>query len=635
MKRPVFIGLLLLLALAACHQPKAPEVHQGAEGPPPLPTPFPELVAVDSLTWELPDSAFVLLLPYFDTCRDAMLAPPTDDADTLLEEMHSMCLYNRHYAHLLLSELLYKNGYAQTNREELQQAADYYDSLTAGTGWADTRGVSQQDIFLAARAHYINGVGCYERDCIMQACQEYILALEIMEEYFDEKELVGKKARFMALAYTHLASLFSDQYLHEQAIYLGKEALVYYEKYDATPWHLSWMLCEIGSQYEMKGDLDSAICYYQKGEKILPDTNNLSFRDLASRLAFLSYVQGEGSVCSLRRLKSLLSQAESEKEYFARCLTIGRILFRENDFDSAWIYLNKIYHNASGVESKRQAAEWLVEICNVQGRTEDIHEYAHFLVPFANLNENQSHLKSQLTKTIHDYEREKLEIAHRKQLRKLGKFGGAALVALAIIALVFIVFHFVNKKRYKHLKKQNEEKERQLESERHAHKMKQAALAGRLKQRNEELRAHKEERENMRKTLEKHQRRSDWSSLGVFLEEDICKEIMNALHNKDIKREAKVGDHTEMKLSATQLSRLDVAVEKHFRGFTKMLTDMYPRISNDEIHQCQLYLLDVEDVQIAHLLFCDYSTVKKRSRKLKTAFKIEKELRLFIKGFVL
>ena len=90
-----------------------------------------------------------------------------------------------------------------------------------------------------------------------------------------------------------------------------------------------------------------------------------------------------------------------------------------------------------------------------------------------------------------------------------------------------------------------------------------------------------------------------------------------------------------MKLSATQLSRLDVAIEKHFPGFTKMLTDMYPRISNDEMHQCLLYLLDVEDVQIAHLLFCDYSTVKKRSRKLKTAFKIEKELRLFIKDLVL
>ena len=48
--------------------------------------------------------------------------------------------------------------------------------------------------------------GYYELDSIVEACEEYILALEIMEEHFDEKELVGKKARFMALTYTHLTS---------------------------------------------------------------------------------------------------------------------------------------------------------------------------------------------------------------------------------------------------------------------------------------------------------------------------------------------------------------------------------------------------------------------------------------------
>lgn len=48
--------------------------------------------------------------------------------------------------------------------------------------------------------------GYYELDSIVEACEEYILALEIMEEHFDEKELVGKKVRFMALTYTHLTS---------------------------------------------------------------------------------------------------------------------------------------------------------------------------------------------------------------------------------------------------------------------------------------------------------------------------------------------------------------------------------------------------------------------------------------------
>ena len=615
------IGSLLLVAIAACHPAKAPEPDADEHNPSmeeaaSTAMPSPELAVIDSLTWAQPDSAWVRLLAYLDdTCRGA-------DSD-------------RHFAHVLLAELLYKNDCAQTNREELQQAVDYYDSLTAGTGWADTRGVSQQDIFLAARAHYINGVGCYERDCIMQACQEYILALEIMEEYFDEKDLIGKKARFMALTYTHLASLFSDQYLHEQAIYFGKEALAYYEKYDATPWHKAWMLCIIGAHYNMVNALDSAESYYLKAASILDDTTLLMYRDVSTHLAYLSYKKDKDVQGSVNHLHRLLMDAESEKEYLARCLTIGEVFYHEKQLDSAHVYLSQVFHLSQNVETKKQAAEWLVEICEQQGRNGEIQDYARFLVPFANQNENQGHLKSQLANTLHDYERERLEIAHKKQLRKLSKYAGVALALLATLAAVFVAFHFAHKKRHKHLQSQKEAVEKQLETERYAHEIQKKALAGKLKKSNESLRSHLEEKENLRKAMETQQKQADWSNLDSFMDEDICKEIMDALQDKNIKRDAKNNDYLELKLSTVQLSRLSVAVEKHFHGFTKMLTDLFPRISGDEINQCQLYLLNLEDVKIAHLLSCDYSTVKKRSRKLKDAFHTEKTLRQFVRELVL
>lgn len=622
MKKHLFIGLILLLLVMASCTTTTREARRMVRRAEALPIPSPELEAIDSLMWQLPDTAFVRLLAYLD--------------DTLCK---ADC--DRHFAHVLLAELLYKNYYPQENREELLQAVDYFDSVMAGMRWADTRGADarvvslQRDIFIAARAHYINGIGHYETDSIMDACKEYIKAMEIMEEWFDGKDLTGNKARFMALAYTHLTRSFSDQYLHERSIYFGKKALEYYNKYDATAWHKAWILNEIGSHYDIMNHIDTAYYYYGKGLAVLEDTNNLTYRDIATRMAYLSYkIKGEAKT-PLNQMHNLLAQTESEKELLARYSIIGTIFYHEQQLDSAYYYLKEVFNHTESLGLKKQAAEWLMEICNVQDKKEEGSEYALFLAPFANLNENQSHVKSQLTKLHQDYIHDRLELRHRQQMRKFQKNAGITMAIFAAIALVFIVFNFINKERHKHLKRQNEEKERQMESERRAHKMKQAALAGRLKQRNEELRSHKEEKENIRKTLEKHQKRANWSSLGVFLNEDICKEIMNALHGKDIKREAKVGDHSEMKLSATQLSRLDVAVEKHFKGFIKMLTDMYPRISNDEIHQCLLYLLDVEDVQIAHLLFCDYSTVKKRSRKLQTAFKIEKELRLFIKDFVL
>ena len=146
--------------------------------------------------------------------------------------------YDRHYAHLLISELLYKNDYAQTNRDELQQAVVYFDSLVCeapplqrGAGkLKKPQSPNPTDptiVFLDARAHYINGVGYYEQGDVVNACAEYLKALEVMEERFDEKELVGHKARFMAYTYNRLMELFSAQFMMDPAIECGERALMF------------------------------------------------------------------------------------------------------------------------------------------------------------------------------------------------------------------------------------------------------------------------------------------------------------------------------------------------------------------------------------------------------------------------
>lgn len=159
MNKSIIHSIVLLLALfSACHRPL--KVVEPAE------MPSPELLTVDSLMWHQPDTALACLVSCFDAC-------------TTTE-------YNRHYANLLLSELLYKNDYSQTNRRELQQAVAYFDSLVGETppsppfkGVPARAGDSKTNLkhnlaFLAARAHYINGVGYYENDSAVQACTEHI-----------------------------------------------------------------------------------------------------------------------------------------------------------------------------------------------------------------------------------------------------------------------------------------------------------------------------------------------------------------------------------------------------------------------------------------------------------------------------
>ena len=171
MKRLLFIGFLFgMVLLSACTSTKAPgpavaEHGRSVEGP------SPKLSAIDSLMWQQPDSALAVMLEF----------AANSEVDSLGE-------FEGHYCQVLIAELLFKNDYAQSNRTEVLKAVDYFDSI--------------DNAFLAARAHYIKGVGYYERDSLIEACTEYLNTLRIMENHFGENELVGKKARFMALTYS-------------------------------------------------------------------------------------------------------------------------------------------------------------------------------------------------------------------------------------------------------------------------------------------------------------------------------------------------------------------------------------------------------------------------------------------------
>ena len=111
---------------------------------------------IDSLMWKEPDSALAVMMEF-------AASPKADSLD----------VFNGHYCQLLVSELLYKNDYGQSNRTELLQTVHYFDSLMQVPELVE--GPSRYvNVFLSARAHYMNGVGYYERDSVVAACGAYL-----------------------------------------------------------------------------------------------------------------------------------------------------------------------------------------------------------------------------------------------------------------------------------------------------------------------------------------------------------------------------------------------------------------------------------------------------------------------------
>lgn len=560
----IIIFLLLAFFWSACHHPAVKT---------PCPVQQQELSIVDSLMWTQPDSALTRLLSCYDTIKD------------------------RHYANLLLAELLYKNYYEQTNRAELLKAVAYYDSASCP--------------FLAARAHYINGVGYYEHDSVVPACEEYLKALEIMEEHFDKKELTEQKAKFLALTNTRLCGLFTAQYLHEQAIYFGKSSLPFYDRYNAEFGHVAWVLDNIGLHYQMIGRLDSASYYFEQALTKIPDTNNITYRDAATAQAMLSYHTGQNPhQAVLKQLHDLLVLSESDDEYLSRCLTIGNVFYIESQYDSAWKYLNTVFDESTKNGLKKQAADWLIDICRAQGKDNEILEYANFLTPFANQEENKSELKSKLTELYRIYIQNKLERQHYDKTKYILKRVTVVFMGLLLVMLALVFLYFKSKKRKHNL-------EILMEEERHSHRIQQAALGGRLKSINSALKELKETQETQPLTESLQQ---DFT--GDYSAESICQQIIKICNDKQnpIKSTVSVSAYAQIALNDKQKAQLREAALRHYGRLFENLKKQYPSLKEKDFMYCYLCLLGLNNVQISVLLQKSISTIWSRENHLQKIF---------------
>ena len=405
------VGLAMLVACskpAEVPEPAVAEPSRSVEGP------TQELTAIDSLMWHHPDSALSVMMEF--------AASP--EADSLNE-------FEGHYCQVLIAELLFKNYYAQSNRKDLKKAVGYFDSIDDG--------------FLAARAHYINGAGYYEHDSLIDACTEYLNALRTMESHFTESELVGKKARFMALTYNRLLELFSPQFMQEPAIYCGKQSLAYDKIAQASPKSMARTLLKIGTLYEELKEYDSAAYYHEKALEVLSDRNSwvyrdvLVYRDVVSGIALLKYTLYHDTVASLDSLKSMVAQAADEGERTTRYLTIGSIYHDMRQLDSAKVYLERVFAFEADADRMKLAAKALREIAMSEDDTLKASQYAQFLVEDLTTTAEKQMRVSQLNDLFQNYLQGKQEAVSLRERRKLVRTILAMLVPLVVIMAIVVV----------------------------------------------------------------------------------------------------------------------------------------------------------------------------------------------------
>ncbi len=606
MKAKLFVIGWFMLVLSACTSTKIPEPAEG---------PSLEFCAIDSLMWRHPDSALMRLLPWFDTCcRDAACHVSTATA------------YDRHYANLLLSELLYKNDYAQTNRTELQQAVSYFDSLVVNG--ADTRGVSLQTrprrdarrssaqniAFLDARAHYINGVGYYERDSLVPACAEYLKTLEMMESRFGEEELVGHKAKFMTYTYNRLGDMFSEQFMMEPAIFCYKNSLVFSHISPISPYSVSSAMYRIGKQFNKKKEIDSASYYYSQAIKNMPDTIAAFYRDIVSSQTLLSYQLTHQEEMSLQRLKQMAILADDNNEKLTRYLVIGYIYFEEREYDSAQLYLKSVFENMDDAISQMQAAEYLRILYDSLDEKKQSDFYIHFLAMHKPMEPETDAKISNLSELFKNYLDEKQNQQAEKEKHEERKQTIKKTIGILVPILLFIVIIFSLLIRSRHKKN--------LEAERQAHNIEKNAISGRLKKSNQELRELKGQiKQQENNTVQKTELQA-----ANFTDEPVCRLILERVKEGRFKSKVDYVYYKDYALDKEQIRSLCIAVDSHFRQFTTRLKKTYPTLTKSDLEYCCLYLLGLTDADVAALMQRAYSTISERNSKLRKIFGDENAL---------
>ena len=616
--------------LVACSQQTKVEVPEPVVAEPcrSVEGPTYELSQIDTLMWHHPDSAFAVLMEF--------AASPKAD---------SMDVFEGHYCQVLIAELLYKNDYGQSNREEVLKAVAYFDSLNfilndtptpkSLIAGADPLSPTRNDniVFLSARAHYMNGVGFYERDSVVAACGEYLKALEIVETHFPNVETVCTPSlpiahlpRFMALTYGRLGELFDNQFM-QNAIYCYKKALVFNIIEPTSPTGMVNLLSSLGREYHFFSQMDSAEYYNNEAWKYVSDTNHLTYRNLFSQQALLNYYLGKGVEPAVNGLRYMMAKSQSEDEKLTRFATIGHIYYEAQNYDSALFYLIQVFENKDDASLKWDAAEKLRSIYQSRGDTLKVTQYAMFQAENAVSEVESNYQVSQLNELFQQHlqwEQERAE-AERQQAARLRKNRMIVVVCVLVAVAALLAWLLIRRR----MKQQRDAASQQMEAVQEAHRLEKASMSGRLKRSNQELR---ELKDQMRQQAGNGAPKQEAQAVS-FTDEPICRLIMERVNEGQFKAQMDCKLYQDYALGKEQVMALREAADRHYNQFTSRLAKAYPELTRGDLDYCCLYLLGLSDADISALMQRAYNTVSERSRKLKGVFGSDEPLSVTLRGF--
>ena len=337
--------------------------------------------------------------------NDTMTNNP-EAAMELLNTIDSSTIHNRfskqeyHEYQILLSEASYKNYYNQPNINEIIDACDYFDSLTA------LHPNNFEVLFLNSRAHYYRAVGLEELGETEKAFKSYLQSLELNENINYKSFRISDKfykelLHFKALTYTRLGDILYWHDVSNAAIECISNANNLFE-IENNQSVLSRNNIIMAVIYGLNNNHDKALYHLSIADSILKINNiNVSLKNDIERIkASVMYNIGykeEAFNSVIKQYKTL----DDPKQKMEAAGVLGDMYYNRKDYDSAIYYYEKYFPDNK--YSKINAANNIIEIAIITGNNELITKYAPSLAEETNKEIMLSSIKTGLSSLYHQH----------------------------------------------------------------------------------------------------------------------------------------------------------------------------------------------------------------------------------------
>lgn len=504
---------------------------------------------------------------------DSLMASQPDSALHMLENMPADSLRteaDRAYHALLLTQARDKNYIVQTDNSLIQVAVRYYDAHEIAP--------------LQARAYYYWGSFYRDKNNYSQALDKYDIALSHINDRPENAEL-------KASLYSNLGYLYYTQDLNCEAdsIYQQAELLAKSQKDTVS-------LCYALSQRGMIS-LEQGKKYYPKAEQQILQA--LSIGKVSSDSTILVPIYHSLSV-----LYNLMPKPGQALQYarlnyaclkdtlhcYRTFLLLGNAYFLNDQYDSADIFLQKIFKAERYYDTKADACMRLSEMAQKKGDMETcilLERKRTMYQDSARLNQ-QGH---DILNSLIAHERDNNNTISKQNTRTI-----YIISAIFIAISIFYIFYFG----IKHLQHKAEKKEWEEKL--------QAEIA-QVKLRKQELA--EKERENA--TL---QEKISLLSMKkqVHREEEYKTSTLYTKVSRIAKDLQKV--ETEEKLNEEEWSQFTALTNAGWYGIITYLDEKY-NLSAEEIRICCLYLAQVPVMHMGHFLHIQSrSTIQTKSKDI-------------------